>query len=298
MLNSLVERAKRMTPQQLVQEVEHLFSLPDVAVRLNELIDQPDTSTKQLVDVVQLDAGIAASVLRLANSAWYGLPSRVDTISRAITLIGTKALRDLVMSASVITSFKGISSEFVDMMDFWDNSVTCGVVTRNLAKKCGIRESERMFLAGLLHKVGRLVFYASRPVQYRQVLMDKDMGEAAVVEAERAIFGFTYAELGGALLRAWRVPEALDEVISYQLNPFDAPYYNKEAAIVHMAADIAFHMSPDIKARFQLGDYNLTFDEEVWASLELERDLLAEIMQTSLIQSFELLEIVNPRAHA
>ena len=298
MLNSLVERAKRMTPQQLVQEVEHLFSLPDVAVRLNELIDQPDTSTKQLVDVVQLDAGIAASVLRLANSAWYGLPSRVDTISRAITLIGTKALRDLVMSASVITSFKGISSEFVDMMDFWDNSVTCGVVTRNLAKKCGIRESERMFLAGLLHKVGRLVFYASRPVQYRQVLMDKDMGEAAVVEAERAIFGFTYAELGGALLRAWRVPEALDEVIAYQLNPFDAPYYNKEAAIVHMAADIAFHMSPDIKARFQLGDYNLTFDEEVWASLELERDLLAEIMQTSLIQSFELLEIVNPRAHA
>lgn len=298
MLNTFSERALRMSPQQLVQEVEHLFSLPDVAIRLNELIDQPDTSTKELVDVVQLDAGIAATVLRLANSAWYGLPSRVDTISRAITLIGTKALRDLVMSTSVITTFKGISSEFVDMMDFWDNSVTCGVVTRNLAKKCGVRESERMFLAGLLHKVGRLVFYASRPVQYRQVLIDKDMGEAAVVEAERAVFGFTYAELGGVLLRAWRVPEALDEVIAYQLNPFEAPYYNKEAAIVHMAADMAFHMSPDIKARFQLGDYNLTFDEEVWTSLELAREQLAEIMQTSLIQSFELLEIVNPRAHA
>ena len=298
MLKEFSERALRMSPQQLVQEVEHLFSLPDVAIRLNELIDQPDTSTKELVDVVQLDAGIAATVLRLANSAWYGLPSRVDTISRAITLIGTKALRDLVMSTSVITTFKGISSEFVDMMDFWDNSVTCGVVTLNLAKKCGVRESERMFLAGLLHKVGRLVFYSSRPVQYRQVLIDKDMGEAAVVEAERAVFGFTYAELGGVLLRAWRVPEALDEVIAYQLNPFEAPYYNKEAAIVHMAADMAFHMSPDIKARFQLGDYNLTFDEEVWTSLELAREQLAEIMQTSLIQSFELLEIVNPRAHA
>lgn len=287
-----------MTPQQLVQEVEHLFSLPDVAIRLNELIDQPDTSTKELVEVVQLDAGIAATVLRLANSAWYGLPSRVDTISRAITLIGTKALRDLVLSTSVITTFKGISAEFVDMMDFWDNSVTCGVVTRNLAKKCGIRESERMFLAGLLHKVGRLVFYASRPVQYRQVLMDKDMGEAAIVEAERTVFGFTFAELGGALLRAWRVPEALDEVIAYQINPNEAPYYQKEAAIVHMAGDIAFHMSPDIKARFQLGEYNLTFDEDAWNSLGLEREVLTEIMQTSLIQSFELLDIVNPRASA
>ncbi|HNA29478.1 MAG TPA: HDOD domain-containing protein [Thiobacillaceae bacterium] len=284
-----------MTPQQLVQEVDHLFSLPDVAVRLNELIDQPDTSTKQLVDVVQLDAGIAATVLRLANSAWYGLPSRVDTISRAITLIGLKALRDLVLSTSVITTFKGISSEFVDMMDFWDNSVTCGVVTRNLAQRCGVKESERMFLAGLLHKVGRLVFYISRPVQYRQVLMDKDMGEPAVVEAEHQVFGFSHAELGGALLRHWRVPEALDEVIAYQLNPFEAPYYQKEASILHMAADMAFHMAPDIKARGELGEYNLTFDEDVWASLGQPRESIAEIMQSSLIQSFELLEIVNPR---
>jgi len=287
-----------MHPQHLVQEVEHLFSLPDVAIRINELIDRPDTSTKELVEVVQLDAGIATTVLRLANSAWYGLPSRVDTISRAITLIGMKALRDLVLSTSVITTFKGISSEFVDMMDFWDNSVTCGVVCRNLAQKCGVRESERMFLAGLLHKVGRLVFYASRPLQYRQVLQDKDRGEAAIIEAERAVFGFTYAELGAALMRAWRLPEALDELIAYQLHPLDAPTYPREAAIVHVAGDIAFHMSPDIKARFELGEYNLTFDEASWNALKLERSLLTEVMQTSLIQSFELLEIVNPRAYA
>jgi HD-like signal output (HDOD) protein len=287
-----------MSPQQLVHEVEHLFSLPDVALRINELIDRPGTSTQELVDVVQLDAGIATTVLRLANSAWYGLPSRVDTISRAITLIGQKALRDLVLSTSVITTFKGISAEFVDMMDFWDNSVTCGVVTRNLARKCGIRETERMFLAGLLHKVGRLVFYVSRPVQYRQVLVDKDRGETAIIEAERAVFGFTYAQLGAALMRAWHLPEALDELIAYQLRPTDAPVYAREAAVLHVAADIAFHMSPDIKARFQLGDYNLTFDEAAWASLGLDRGILTEIMQNSLVQSFELLEIVNPRSSA
>jgi HD-like signal output (HDOD) protein len=284
-----------MSPQQLVQEVEHLFSLPDVALRLNALIDQPDTTTQELVEVVQLDAGIAATVLRLANSAWYGLPSTVDSLARAVTLIGQKALRDLVMSTSVITTFKGISSEFVDMRDFWDNSVTCGVVTRNLAQKCGIREVERMFLVGLLHKVGRLVFYASRPVQYRQVLQDQKNGEVALVAAEQAIFGFTYAELGAALLRAWRIPAALDEVVEYQLDPLQAPNHAKEAAIVHVAGDIAYHMAPDIKARFELGEYNLTFRESVWDSLGLERTVLAETMQNSLIQSFELLEIINPR---
>jgi len=284
-----------MSPQQLAQEVEKLFSLPDVAIRLNDLIGQPNTTTQELVEVVQLDAGIAATVLRLANSAWYGLPSMVDSISRAITLIGQKALRDLVMSTSVITTFKGISSEFVDMRDFWDNSVTCGVVTRNLAQKCGSREAERMFLAGLLHKVGRLAFYASRPVQYRQVLQEQNNGEVAIVAAEEAVFGFNYAELGAALLRAWRVPAALDEVIEYQLNPLQAPNHSKEAAIVHVAGDIAYHMAPDIKARFELGEYDLTFKESALDSLGLERNVLVEIMQNSLVQSFELLEIINPR---
>lgn len=287
-----------MSPLQLAQEVENLFSLPDVAIRLNDLIDKPDTSTQELVEVVQLDAGIAATVLRLANSAWYGLPSRVDTVSRAITLIGQKALRDLVMSTSVITTFKGISSEFVDMRDFWDNSVTCGVVTRSLAQKCGMRESERMFLAGLLHKVGRLVFYASRPVQYRQVLQDKNNGEAAIIAAEEAVFGFNYAQLGAALLRSWRVPAALDEVVEFQLDPSKAPNYPFDAAIVHVAGDIAYHMAPDIKARFELGEYNLTFRESAWDALGLERSVLAETMQNSLVQSFELLEIINPRSPA
>lgn len=285
-----------LTPQLLAKEVETLFSLPDVALRLNELIDQPDTSTQDLVDVVQLDAAIAATVLRLANSAWYGLPSKVDTISRAITLIGQKALRDLVLSTSVIRTFKGISSEFVDMRDFWDNSVTCGVVTRNLAQRCGMREAERMFLAGLLHKIGRLAFYASRPVQYRQVLQDRSSGESAIIASEEFVFGFNYAQLGAALLRAWRVPSALDEVVEYQLDPLQAPNQAREAAIVHVAGDIAYHMAPDIKARFELGEYNLTFRESAWEVLNLERSVLADTMQNSLIQSFELLEIINPRA--
>lgn len=284
-----------MTPQQLAQEVETLFSLPDVALRLNELIDQSDTSTQELVELVQLDAGIAATVLRLANSAWYGLPSKVDTISRAITLIGHKALRDLVLATSVIRTFKGISSEFVDMRDFWDNSVTCGVVTRNLAHSCGMREAERMFLAGLLHKIGRLAFYASRPVQYRQVLQERSNGEAAIIAAEEFVFGFNYAQLGAALLRAWRVPAVLDEVVEYQLDPLQAPNQAKEAAIVHVAADIAYHMSPDIKARFKLGEYDLTFRESAWEALNLDRNVLTDTMQNSLLQSFELLEIINPR---
>lgn len=287
-----------MSPQTLVQEVTHLFSLPDVAIRLNELIDQPDTTTKDLEQVVHLDAGLTTTLLKLANSAWYGLPTKVDTVGRAITLIGHRELRDLVMSTSFITTFQGISEEFVNMLDFWDNSVTCGVLSRNLAQRCRMRNAEQLFLGGLLHKVGRLAFYATRPVQYRQVLMARERGEPAVIAEEKRVFGFSYAELGAALLKAWRLPQIYQTLVQYHLDPLLAPDYQKEVAMVHVAHDMAYQMNPDIKARARnkLGDYTPNFDELAWQSLGLEHEVLEEIRQESLIQAFELLEIINPRA--
>jgi len=283
-----------MQPQQLVQDVEHLFSLPDVAIRIDRLIDAPGSTARQLSEAVQLDAGLSATILRLANSAWYGLPSRVDTISRAITLIGSKALRDLVLSTSVIKAFRGIPEEFVSMLDFWDNSVHCGVLARAIAHKRGIRDNEHLFLAGLMHKIGRLVFYASRPMQYRQVLRVKDQGEAALVAAEREVFGFTYAELGGALLKAWGLPTNLQYAISMQLDASHYPHRPNEAAILTVAADMATHMSPDIHDRNRASAYTPGYDAAVLEMVGLDNQELIEIMQSSLVQTIELIEIINP----
>jgi HD-like signal output (HDOD) protein len=284
-----------MSPQALVQEVTHLFTLPDVAIRLNEMIEQPGVTTRELEEVVQLDAGLTTVVLKLANSAWYGLPSRVETVGQAITLVGHRKLRDLVLAASVITTFNGIPEDLVDMLDFWDNSVTCGVIARNLAQRCRSREADRLFLGGLLHKVGRLAFYAARPVQYRQVLMAQDGGEAAVVAAETRVFGFSYAALGAALLKAWRVPEIYRIQVEFHLDPLLAPEYVKEAAMVHVASELAAHMAPDIKARQRLSEALPEIDPLIWQTLSLDQVILAEVQQESLIQAFELLEIINPR---
>ncbi len=285
-----------MSPHTLVQEVTHLFTLPDVAIRLNEMIEEPDVTTKELEQVVHLDTGLTTTVLKLANSAWYGLPTKVDTVARAITLIGHRELRDLVLSASVITTFQGISEEFVDMLDFWDNSVTCGVISRNLAQRCRSREAERLFLGGLLHKVGRLAFYAARPVQYRQVLMVRDFGEAAVLREEKNVFGFSYAEMGAALLKAWRLPEIYQILVEFHTDPMLAPDYQREAAMVHVASELAYSMTPDIKARKHLGNGLPAIDDLVWEVLKLDKDVLPDIQQEALIQAFELLEIINPRA--
>lgn len=285
-----------MEPRELVEEVQHLFSLPDVALRLNELVGDPDTTNKQIVEVLQLDAGLAATVLRLANSAWYGLPSKVDTLSRAITLIGHGALRDLVLAAAFIKRFQGIPGEFVNMKTFWDNSVACGVVARNLSRRCRLHESEQMFLAGLLHKIGRLVFFEARPNQYREVLAQAaDGSEASIIASERDVFGFCYAELGGELLSNWHLPPILQNVVANHLNSEKFTDYPRERAILQVAADMAHFLSPDIKLGPGEVRYTPEFSEVVWMDLGITPEDLGEVADISLIQTYELIEIVNPR---
>jgi len=284
------------TPLELIDDVQHLFSLPDVALRLNDLVSNPDTTTPKIVEVLQLDPGLAATVLRLANSAWYGLPSKVDTLSRAVTLIGLGALRDLVMAAAFIKRFQGIPGEFVNMKSFWDNSVACGVVARNLSRRCRLPESERMFLAGLLHKIGRLVFFVARPDAYREVLAQADdASEPAVIAAETRVFGFTYAQLGGALLARWHLPPLLQSLVANQLNSERITDYPRERAILQVAADMAHFLSPDIKlGPGQAVNYTAAFDDVVWMDLGLTPEIVSEVADISLIQAYELIEIVNP----
>lgn len=284
-----------MTPQSLVAEVRRLFSLPDVALRLNELVSDPDSSNQQIVEVLQLDTGLAATVLRMANSAWYGLSSQVDSLARAVALIGHSALRDLVLAVAFIQRFRDIPGELVNMKTFWDNSVACGVAARNLARQCRLRDSEQMFLAGLLHKVGRLVFFAARAQDYRLVLARaEDQSEAALVAAERQQFGFCHADLGGELLQLWQLPPRLCSVVAHQYSSGQISDYPRERAILQVAGDMANYLSPDIRLEAAELHYAPQFDDVVWTDLGLQAEDLTQVLDVSLLQTYELIEIINP----
>lgn len=286
-----------MTPQQLVQEVSQLFTLPDVAIRLNELIAAPDSSTQDLVEVVQLDPGLAGAVLKLANSAHYGRATRVDSIPRAIAVIGERELQVMAMATSVTTTFRGLPADLVDMATFWDNSVTCGVIARLLGRRCRIPKTEQLFLAGLLHAVGRLVFYARRPDEYRALLGAAEApDEPALAAAERRVFGFDYATLGAALLKSWNLPVMLQVLVACQLRPGEATDCAREAALLHVANSVAAGLSPTLKgvAASQAGQAD--FDSAAWALLGLNEAVLAEVVQEASSQSLEILAIINPCA--
>lgn len=284
-----------MTPHELASEVSALFTLPDLVVRACAVMDSPTATSQDLVEVIELDANLAVTVLRLANSALYGGRGRVETLTRAVSLLGHNALRDLVLATAAVTTFRDIPAEFVDMRTFWENSTTCGVLASLVADYIRLRGGEAFFLTGLLHGVGRLVFYVRRPEMYREVLRTAQSHELSLVDAERRVFGFSHAELGAALLETWNLPEQLHIPVRYQLDPTSAPRLEKEVAVIQLAADMAAVLAPCLRSDEEAATY--VPDERASQSMQLlglTPAALMEIRQEAEAASLEIIEIINP----
>ena len=147
-----------LTPQLLIKDSLEIFSLPDIYFQVAEMIKDPRFSAEDMGQVISKDPGLSARLLRVVNSSFYGFQAKVDTISRAITIVGIEDLQNLVLATSVIDKFSHIPSELVDMTDFWLRSVHCGVIARLLAKENSVLHCERLFLTGLLHDLGLWCF--------------------------------------------------------------------------------------------------------------------------------------------
>lgn len=225
----------------ILDDVEHLVSLPAACVRLNELIDDPTSSADDISRVINQDVSLTARLLRVANSPLYGFSAQIDTVSRAVTVLGTQQVRDLSLAAAAVKTFNGIPNNLVSMESFWEHSILCALSARYLAMECIKRQREAVFVAGLLHDIGQLVLYHLLPDLSRQALEACLDGpnELESQEAERDIIGFDHAEVGGELAHRWSLPTLIQECIAYHHNPEKAQQNRVETAVVHIANSIA-----------------------------------------------------------
>lgn len=224
-----------MTPQELVSGVVRLVSLPEVCIRVNEMMDDPAVNATDIGKVIAQDTSLTARLLKIVNSAFYGFQARIDTVSRAVTVIGLRELRGLVLAASAVESFSKLPNDVLNLVNFWRHSVYCGVVAQLLAQKCNVLHSERLFIAGLLHDIGKLVITNKMIKESREVIKRVDTKKALDFEVEQAILGFDHAEVGGELLTEWNMPESLCNSVKYHHRPRAAMEPSIEICIVHIA---------------------------------------------------------------
>lgn len=228
------ERIQRISPDAVVKQEVELASLPDIFYHITESLDDPRSSAAFVAEIISKDVALSAKLLKLVNTPFYGFPSKIDTLSRAVTIVGTDQLTNLALGVSVLTAFAGIPEEYFTLKEFWLHSVTCGTVARLLASKAGLHGDEKYFVAGLLHDIGRLIMLKNHPEASSEVLRQAKVGRRALVEVERSLWGCTHADIGGKLLKAWNLPPFLQKLTEFHHTPTNAPM-SREAAVIHLA---------------------------------------------------------------
>lgn len=278
------------TAKYLVQEGQELFSLPDIYYQLREMTGNPRFSINDIALVITKDPALSARLLKIVNSAFYGCQARIDTISRAITVIGNENLRSLILATSIVNTFNRIPHDLVDMTAFWLRSVNCAVIARLLAKKCAVLHCERLLLAGLLHDIGSLVLYTQIPDKSLQVLLAADHNRGLVAGLERDIIGFTHAQVGGELIESWGLPDSLSEAIRYYLTPEKALVHKLDAHLLYLATRLADGKGqqravPEILAEIS---------DETLSIVRLSESQIAELMNQADNEFEQVFESLGP----
>ncbi len=220
---------------ELVQSCTTVFTLPEIYSRVRDVVDDPESTMDDFAEVLKLDPAISARLLRIVNSPFYGFPKQVDTISRAVTLLGTQAISDLVTATTVGRTFSGMPIQLMDVSTFWRKSVLCALLAGKIAKSCNITDSERYFIEGLLRDIGHLVLYQTIPRRAQSALIEAGYLETPLAEVEQSSIGCDFAEVGAELIRSWGMPVQIEQAIRCQLSPNDAGEFITHASVVHLA---------------------------------------------------------------
>tara|TARA_R110002094_G_scaffold24196_10_gene36426 strand:+ start:763 stop:1629 length:867 start_codon:yes stop_codon:yes gene_type:complete len=284
-----------MTPNELIDGIDHLVSLPDVVIRVNELIESENASIDDIGSVINHDPALSAQLLKLVNSAFYGFPSQIDSVSKAVNLIGTTQLRSLVFASSAADVFSNISTDLIDMDSFWHRSVYCGLIAKKLASATQRSKGEAQFLTGLFHDIGRLILMTQLPTEYAELMEASKVRDAKLAILEHEWLGFSAAELGAALLEHWRLPARLWTPVKFQHNPEASDEFVNECHLLNLAIQITNCMEPEVKGgetEQNLNQLNLIALDDF--ALQAE-DLNIIALDTNL-EAMDVLSIINPGA--
>jgi putative nucleotidyltransferase with HDIG domain len=260
---------------EVLRGVVQVGTVQSVYERLSQVMNHPLSSSSDIGKVISEDPDLTGRLLRLVNSPIYGFPSRISTVSQAISIVGMNQLHDLAVGASFIRLFASVPQDLVDMASFWQHSVACAVAARILATHRRETNVERFFVAGLLHDIGRPIMYQKLPNESRQALERARSTGELLHRIEGEIFGFHHGQLGSALLDRWKLPTMLQEAVAWHHQPRLAARYPVEAAVVHVADHLA--------NAFQLGSSGEHLVPpllpEGWAGLGLSETVIPGVLK-------------------
>jgi HD-like signal output (HDOD) protein len=295
-----------MSPESIkgrVQTIIQLPALPTVAMEIVEMVDNPKTSASKLGKVISTDQALTAKVLKIANSPFYGFPKKISTIDFAIIVLGYDALKEIVISISLVSSLQKKSDVLFDAKGFWDHAIASGVIARRLARDLDYRISGEVFVCGLLHDMGISVLHRYFKSEFKRVVEIARETDLTFLEAEESVLGVTHADIGGWLAERWNLPDHLTEAIALHHAPGKSKKNPDLVSLIH-CADIFANKIAVVPPEFDKG---VDFDPDALTRLQLDNESVlneylttyTQLIQTDLEQVTHLdsIDHEGPRGH-
>ncbi len=254
------------------QEVQ-LASFPDIYFHIMEVLNNPRSSASHAAEVVSKDVGLSAKLLKLVNSPLYGFPSKIDTIQRAVTLVGSNELSMLALGVSVVQYFSDMPEDFIDMESFWKHSIACGIFAKIIAGQTYGLSEERFFIGGLIHDLGRLVLIKNSPGTAVRIFHQARQENQVTQHVEQELLGYDHAFLARLILNQWKFPDSLAQMIGNHHSPMEAEN-TLDASIIHIADVLAKAFEPQEKEFFYLPP----LDKDAWKLLDLGPSMVGPAM--------------------
>ncbi|MHC4608180.1 MAG: HDOD domain-containing protein [Planctomycetota bacterium] len=260
----------------MLGKVEGLPTLPTMLGQMNKMMVNPRTSAKEIAQLISSDPAITSRVLRVVNSSFYGFPNRITTITHAIVILGFNTVKSIVLSSSIFDAFKkGEGKTPFDRQAFWRHSIGCGAAARVIGKRLKFPTVEELFIAGLLHDIGKVVMDQFLREKFTQILGVVKQKNCHIVPAEEEVLGLNHSEIGAWLFEKWNLSKGLIECIRHHHNPALASQNPKAVSIIHGANILTRAL------RFGSGgdDRIPEFQESAWNELGLETEELDRLLQ-------------------
>ncbi len=264
--------------EQLIRDYKELVSLPEITLRINEMVNDPDCDIDSIGKLISQDPALAVRLLGIANSPFYGFSTEVSTVTRAIAVLGINKIRDIALSASATKAFDGIPVDIIAVDDFWQHSLYCGVLGQTLAKQTAL-DADAVFIAGLLHDVGQLILFNRYPQEMHEIILRTIEGEAplTMVAAEQERLGTNHTRVGAELARSWHLPAHIEAVIAWHHEPENAPSHQQEVALIYIANAVAQMLDFDCDSVMK----KLEVTDNIWRMAELQRDQIPPAIEAA-----------------
>ena len=269
-----MNKAARESLNRLKRRMKDLPSIPSSLARIINILDDPRSSARDLSLAISRDQAITAKILKIVNSAYYGFPRRIDALDHAVAMLGYRSIRDIILVTTLLeeaSSSKDIPA--LDRKKLWEHAAACGGAARTIAQKTGMTKADSVFLAGLLHDIGKVLLDAFLNKEYRLAVKEAQEQGILLLEAEQRVLGANHTIFGHWLSEEWNLPSILSHAVLYHHTPTQSKDHYQMACLVHLG-DI---MARSLEHGHGGDDCIPVVNREAWASLKMTPRLWMEI---------------------